>query len=480
MTRILCWNITNFSLNKISNPTGGDWEMFWSRDRLRHILNEVFLSNIPDIFVIIEVYNRSGEAMTRGVPQCGNARDAVLLLLNDIRAQTTNQSWYLVPPLSLGLWGRSESIAVYYNGARLQFQGPYVYGPDYSEDLGDASNGPMVRSVPLTDTTRPANNDSSWPDGPQDYPSDWAGALPSRQVSVQGVMGPVMVPENRLAGQCEFHDVQGGRIYFSRSNDWDSFRSPFYTLFSELPPPGQTPPGRSIKLFSVHTSPCNAEHAVAALGNIQELAPAPNEVSVVLGDFNVDPFVDDNLDSYDNLLQAGFTLQLDPRPPPHTGNNVDQSRKPFCMTHLLPSEVATPYGLQGGVAASPVANCYPRFGYMGSSFPELSNVGAIDNVLTKYGGTATGPAANMTVVNTVVGTPYNALGPAPAAVADLTGGLHYASTLKEPIPLPAGVDGPQDDQAHVYPGLRRQAFRLRANFHRIRDVSDHLALVIDV
>jgi hypothetical protein len=79
------------------------------------------------------------------------------------------------------------------------------------------------------------------------------------------------------------------------------------------------------------------------------------------------------------------------------------------MTHLLPATHATPFNNTGGVT-DPRHNRYPRYGYMGSAFPFLNNVGAIDNFFTAYGGgAAVGPATNITVVNSVVGTPYTSI-----------------------------------------------------------------------
>jgi hypothetical protein len=156
------------------------------------------------------------------------------------------------------------------------------------------------------------------------------------------------------------------------------------------------------------------------------------------------------------------------------------SRRPYCLTHLLPNDLATGDGLLGfGVAASPIHDVYPRFGYMGTmggrNFQTPSDAAAIDNILTWYGG-ALGPAANATIVNTVVGKPYGAepLLP-PSVTAELTGGLSVNSTLSDPIPLPGG----RDSTARLALG-RTARFRQSNNFDLIRSTSDHLALAIEV
>jgi hypothetical protein len=160
-------------------------------------------------------------------------------------------------------------------------------------------------------------------------------------------------------------------------------------------------------------------------------------------------------------------MVLDPR----VGTVVTPARKPYCMTHVLPPDLATPFN-NVGVATDPQHNVYPRHGYMGSTdiFPRAANdSGAIDNAFVHYAGGMPIPARNTTIVNTITGKPYNAA-PAPVGVGpELTGGHAYATSLANPVP-PAGVNPPVDPLG----------FPNWGNFGKVRSTSDHLALMIDV
>jgi hypothetical protein len=479
MTRILYWNINNFSLNKIADPAApaDSW------DRWQHILNDVFMPSGAHIFVVVEVFYRRVDYMTAGVPVGGGTEVAVMGLLDSIRAAAGAQ-WMVVPALWSGLAGFCEAVAVYYNSNALQFVGPYVFGPDYAV----ASNTPpLLRGLPFLPNAlpnarwqRPLNKPPTWPTGTQNYPGLWWApvgggppCLPLRLPPAGPVLPAGLPPENQLAGQYEFF-VFGQQIHFP--DQWN--RSPYLTYFIDLTVP---PPRRKIKLFAVHTSPSTADDALAQLQNIVELPPGPNELSVIVGDFNVDTFEDRA--AYNGLTGMGFTLHFDSIPPGLAA--VNQNRRPYCLTHYLPVARATPFGTLNGVAPSPTQNVYPRFGYMGSMggrrYQTPVNRGAIDNVLTAYGGgTAVAPFINnKTIVNKVVGSPYNANNPAfpaPAAAADLLGGVPFLTSMNVLVPTPQG----HDRTNAVWAPNHLAAFQLWNNFGKIRSTSDHLPLLIDV
>jgi hypothetical protein len=463
MTRILYWNISNFSRNKIANPLW--YRQAESADRLVHIVNEVFAQQVPDIFVVVEVYYRRAYWMLEGLPVSDASRAGVIGLLDAIRA-VTNNNWMVVPALWSGTAGFCEGVAVFYNQTVVQFAGPYVFGPDYR--TAGAHSPPIVRGCPRPQTVRPGWAPGAWPNGPRLYPLSWqqppgggGSCLPARATPA-GVNA--MVNEDRLAGQYEFFDAFGNRIYFPGQMQ----RSPFLTCFDVLGA------AKRLKIFAVHTSPLFAAQALAQLQHIQELPPAANEVSIVVGDFNVDTFA--NRAAYNGLTGMGFQLHFDSM----QAGMAQPTRLPYCLTHYLPENHATPFGTLGGAVASPIHDVYPRFGYMGSMggahFTVPATSGAIDNVLTQYDGGLVAPAHNKTIVNKVVGTPYAAAGPMPPpAIADLTVGQAYASSLANPIPSPNGrnstIPAPPDYQTQ---------FRQWGNFGRIRSTSDHLALLIDV
>ncbi|MDQ3929198.1 MAG: hypothetical protein M3328_08630 [Chloroflexota bacterium] len=471
MTRILYWNINNFSRWKVFDERS-DQQLDESRDRENHIVNQVMGQNIPDIFVIVEVYSRVREVGIEGTAMNtdGNAAFGVLLLLEEIRRVHGNQ-WCLVPPLNLGGGGQREAVAVFYNSNNLRFAGPNIWLNRFQ------GVGQSMYATPAT------------VGGIFDYPNDWRDGMPNpnnaipalqqnRASQVPGLAGggPYMLPEYRLAGRWEYYNgvpgtiptpfawpYLGNRIWFPGYDN----RGPFLTHFVDL-----TAANRLIKLFAVHTSPATAVNAVNNLALIPEVNNInANELSVIVGDFNIDTFNANENGAYTGL-DNNFAMALDPRDATDT---VNQNRHPYCMTHVLPTNQAFPFNNTGGVT-DPQHNVYPRFGYMGSmggqNFQQVVDTGAIDNVFTRYGGgTAVAPGNNyITVVNTIVGKPYNPAAVPAGVTAELTGGRNYPATLANPIPVPGGVN----------PANGVGLFQNWANFGYIRSTSDHLALLIEV
>ena len=457
MTRILYWNIENFSHNKIfDESTDRDYDK--SQERSAHIVNTVMGANLPDIFVIVEIYGRTRDVSNEGVVvnSDGNVGFTVLLLLEEIRSRH-GRRWCLVPPINLGAFGFREATAVFYNSANLQFAGPYIWcnrrqqiGANQSQPL----NGGNFAAI--------TNYSNNWLEG-LPHPNN---PIPELRLNRTFNVGGYVTPEYQFAGQWEYYNPAPpyNRLFFPS----DYNRSPFLTQFVDLTPGAGN---RIIKIFSIHTSPSTAGQAVEQLANVREIQNVlPGEVSVVVGDFNVDSFSD--FERYNGIGRLGYTMHLSPLSPVD-GLNYDD-RKRYCLTHLLPVPQACPFNTIG-VVPDPQHNFYPRFGYMGSYInPHLSDTGCIDNVFTRYGGgvAVAPPASNISIINTVVGKPYNVM-PAPAGVtAELTGGYAYPSTLApaDRIPLPGGIN----------PALGVGNFRNWNNFELIHSTSDHLALIIDV
>lgn len=358
-----------------------------------------------------------------------------------------------------------EAVAVFYDSRNLQFTGPNVWYDRFPDDLQST----IGQAQPVNAETYGNRTD---------YPLAWKNALPvalDRQTTftVNGVAR--QINEWQLAGQWEYYTgvrpipspipppFPKNRISFPTV----SSRGPFWTRFRDLAYMN----GRTLNLFTVHTSPSSAKSAVRVMQDVQEMtAVAAGEVNVILGDFNIDSY-SGKADAYTWMVNGIYTMQLDPRLN-HAGATV-AARKPYVMTHLLPVGTATPFNTVGQ-GPDPTHNVYPRYGYMGSTFPQLNDSGAIDNFFTAYGAQAGGPATNVTIVNKIVGTPYNAL-PAPVGVtAELTGGLPYAAGLANPIPLgapPGGLNSAFGDTIN---------FPAWLNFGGIYSTSDHLPLMIDI
>lgn len=457
MTRILYWNIANFSLRKIYDVNGNAADFAMSLSREDHIVREVISPTPPlpvnsppppDMIIITEAFSRVREVSYQGnvLNQGSNVGFAVRLLLAAIRNRLGN-TWCLVPPLSLGDLGFREAVAVYYNSATLTFTGPYIWTDDNNLKLGRPATPGNLADI-------------------TNYAATWRNAMPNPTNPIAALQlnrtwnapNGTPVSEWQGAGQWE-HFAAGQRINFPNA----ASRSPFYTRMLDTA-------GRTIKVFTVHTSPA------AAVGGTQNIAAIPEvqavgavtEVNVVVGDFNIDTFDNNRNGAYVPIFNLGYEALLDPR----DVGPIVPARHPYCLTHLLPPALATPFNATG-VIPDAQHNVYPRFGYMGSTAINplrATDKGCIDNVFRLYHGGAAVPPAHTTIVNTVVGKPYTA-GPAlPGVGAELTGGYGYNSSLPVPIPLPGGVNTLAGAPLFVpWP-----------NYQRIAMVSDHLAILFEV
>jgi hypothetical protein len=119
---------------------------------------------------------------------------------------------------------------------------------------------------------------------------------------------------------------------------------------------------------------------------------------------------------------------------------------------------------------------FPGFGWASRPGEIHGRYDAIDGVFTRHGAEA-GAAGPLTIANPITGSPYEREGiEAPAGVA--IGAVEMASRMFTPelFGLPEGI--PQLPQA---PGLVAwEAFRNWDNYGKIRSLSDHLPVVIDV
>lgn len=442
MARVLYWNIEQFGINKINNPsmvrqTGSTLSKnVASGQRLWHILNTFFL-NIPDIFVVVETSTGAGNG--EGSLITAGGRDGALELLNLLRVYFGNQ-WKLVPPLILGGMNRTEGISVYYNSNNLSFSGPWGW-------QGAANSSDSVANIGVPNLAA--------------YAAPWNNCLPA--VAVPGGNINAGINSNRLAGQWQFRGVPplggvpGPLLNFPAMN----YRPPFLTTFWDAAN------NRTIKLLSYHAPPHNpaAANGTNTISQIDEIINlGANEVAVIVGDFNVDINDAPNVaTAYNNLIGLGYTRYINPSPAPAT-----YPVQGYVSTHMKHGgkRGATPWNTNG----------YPAYGYAVTEF-RGRNTSSIDNILTRYGGLgAGGPAANMTIVNRIAGSPYNRVMPIPAGAAP--GALAYNSSmvlnaLGEPIALPLAGIAPGNVGALSY-------FRGWDNYGKIRSTSDHMALIIDI
>lgn len=456
MTRVLYWNIEKFASNKIANPSnkrqrGGALRQNQSSvQRLAYINDHFGITDAmgavapPDIVVVVEVATGYDG---RGILARGSGPAGALTLLAALKAATGNPNWRLVPPLQTG---PRESVAVYYDSTNYVFTGPW----QWPGGVGPAFDPAGMAPQPLAN-----------------YAAPYIVPIVANAVVPVGAAHNAGIAQNQLAAATGFTfsaalaPAQAGPIPYGGR------RAPYWVTFAELLfGPAPRPVARNISLFCVH-SPANAGAGafLAALNNVAQIADGPlaaNEVRVVLGDFNVN-LLNANLartrnGNYAALAGNGYTLGINrPGGPPAPINGwLD-----YFATHIRRTGHASYWST---LAQN---QYYPGYGYTGTHI--VQNFYSIDNILARYGAAAAGPMANVTVLNGIVGSNYNAIAMPPGAPP--------IGTYNLPIRMGNLVlFGATPAIAPAHSAGRQTAFRGWANYGRIRSTSDHLAIVADI
>lgn len=244
--RIMAWNIQFFTERRVNNPEGDT-----TAERLNNMLtagaNRQYITSTvaradPSIFIVIEPLSEAGG---NGTLATGGGPQGLLYLLNAFRRY--DEAWCMVPPLKTrnrNPDGKTytETVGVFYRNDRLEFTGPYIW------PAANAAAGPSVPPGAAA-----AN-----------YPDPWDRTVPAG---------------TQVAAQCEFFNG-GVEVTFPNPEN----RRPVLTTFVE-----RAAPGRTLKVFSCHTKPgTDARTATARISDLAEAVPAANQVSILIGDFNVD------------------------------------------------------------------------------------------------------------------------------------------------------------------------------------------------
>lgn len=447
MARVLYWNIQQFGINKI-NQIGRKRDHNGNRLRTpesgyrRDVIRTTLTQNTPDIFVVVETSTGGGAPGTL-ISAGGSTGSRYLLGL--IR-NWLGANWMLVPPVRLGLNGVTEGISVYYNSANLEFTGPWGW-----QGGGNASDS--VANIGAMNLVN--------------YAHPWNTTLPLGNVNANSNINANRA-FRQLAGQWQFRGPGVGMApgpVLGFPNNFN--RTPYLTTFWD------NANNRTIKLMSFHASPKKnqAANGTDQLSNIQEMTAnlAANEVGVIVGDFNVDVF-NTHFEpiAYNNLTgAAGYTRAINP-----TANQWPD--KGYVCTMLRSHRSAKPWDTNG---------------YSGYEYVIKDSFSSVDNILTRYGVNAGGPAANITIANRVTGAPYN-LDPNPpvgvpaghytyrTGMAQIPIGMANAGS---PVALPLPPNGPNGVGGYA-PGNIGALSRFKGwdNFRRIRSTSDHMALIIDI
>ncbi|NER45736.1 MAG: hypothetical protein F6J92_03420 [Symploca sp. SIO1A3] len=479
MTRILFWNIEQFGINKIRNPsraignnTGG-LTLYQAANQRRALLRRVIVATEPDIIVIIEVSSGDNRPNRELATSTGGMQALVYLqnYLNTLGVLFPG-GWNQVPPLQVGLGARAEAVGVLYrrqnnNGAVLRyFTGPNTWG---------GGNGPSV-DPRIINFSQPYGNNGQVNFDAMLMPPG-LGAV--RNIPAGALHNP-RLPENQVAARVQqFTDAQNRRI------NYGGYREPYMVTFTETDNAGTVQ--RNLTLFCIHTSPQGniPAHYVDGLANTQEIVEplGANETRVVGGDFNLNLLLLNGAPSgaYNALTNNNYTLLVAPTAA-GAAANVEQY-KGYFSTHIRYPQLTAPSRFLwsdpgGGQPPRPQQDSfYPGYGYVGSNFvPVGTPFYAIDNILVWP---FQGPPYNYqtTIMNLVTGTPFNAVAAAdnpPQGIVNMPSAFGIFNPPPNWPPAPPAA-------APNYPGIGgARNLTSWANYGRIRSTSDHFAVFANV
>lgn len=468
MTRILYWNIENFSVNKFwqinrkrtrTGAIAGGLYTNCSQERLeyfRHAMDDAWLNGspanvarTPDIVVVVEL--ESG-VTARGNLVTGMGQQATQQLVNEVRHWTGNANWMAVPPLYTG---RTEGVIVLYDSSSLIFTGP---------DVWPGGAGPAA--PPAAPVAAPP----AGPAPPSPYPAGWHPYLPARAI-----------PAGARYNANRWENTMSARVAGFTSNGGGLLQPPpagvpvaGVAIDGNLGP--RTPcmvtffrpaSAENITLFAIH-APANtnlARNYMTALACTREVATAPaaNERKVIVADLNFNLFANNGAvpQRYQYFTQLGYAIGVAPVPLGAGPPALPLGYFDYFATHL--SRKARAVNWSDNTTARP----YPGYGYISEKYS------CIDNIFVNGGA-----LANTTVLNAIVGSPY-AVDPPPPLVAPpwLTPAMRGHFGIDALCPL-YNAGAPQWVAPQFVAGMR-QTFRSWANFGRIRSTSDHLPLIAD-
>jgi hypothetical protein len=455
---ILVWNINSFTDNRIAlgaKRRRSEDEDYGAAppgpEHLNMILDTCFNNTNPmtanlqlvDFIVVVEVYNRRGVAVEGDLVDGSGLRGCIdLLAALQGRFPLLPISWALVPPVVTGDQDNREAIAVFYRADRWYFLGP-----------------------------------ESWP---VSYPVHFTNGLPNpARIIPAGYPYRANLSEHGSAGQWQFLRpppplavAPHAPINFPGNIN----RKPWLTAFGRIVVPPAVPT-LLVRLMSIHTKPNDrrvgypdyADDATRNLADVQEMTThppdAPNQIDVILGDFNVDNLDPANFQAagpFGRLIGAAGAVN--PTNPPYVPwlqppAGLAAGNQSYYHTHGRPvgsAKIVDGRGLALGD--------YPGFSYTDES---------LDNALVRYH-VAPLPAIprRTTIVNRASGASY------------------VPAILPGPAPQPGFYQNPtamRDTIDHLIAlGLQvrnedaNQDFRNAHNYGLVHRVSDHFALLFDI
>lgn len=424
---------------------------------LAHIINNINAKTLPpspsfmpDILVILEVLSETKVEQYDTI--VGKGAEGIIMILNNLRK--INPNYCLVPPVRLAKADNDlESIAVFYDAAKLKFMGPQTWNDQQAIPLSTTSN---------TDYSSPWQT-TPFPSPPTQLIVN-GNTLPNRTVEIGE---NIYYNEYQLAGQCIFPQsgsTNGAIEQFCGPYD----RPPLLTVFQEL-----TGAERTIKLVAMHatqgstggpgTGAPNAPAAVKKLNTLDCIKPTGrNEVGVIVGDFNVQLLIDkDKAEAYGDLTNNNYVLVFD-------NTKTDN-----------PNLTGTTLKKQGSTTGT-----FPFYGYMKNNPLNNNQIESLDNILVNLG-TA---FCNAMILNRVVG-----VSPSQAASFNSsqkkTFGYSKTNSLKINTKNPYGYVMANSIEDIIKGNTKNNQIDNRSanvqfcqleNYGKIQATSDHMALVIEI
>ena len=499
MTNIVYWNIENFGINKFNDPSrkrprygqgryGGNSPAVASAQK-RNLLAAILNSTQPDIIVVVEVSTGAGGGGDLVTNSGGlNGASYILDLLRAHAPDPNCLEWRLVPPLKVGAGGLTESVAVFYRGisgvvgtateVRRYFTGPDIWtaaNVSVAAGVAAAYPGVVIGAPNIQEFLDPPGTVArAIPAGTQ-YNGTLAESTVAARIHFTADPGAAIAPP-----------VAGGFI------NYNGLRQPYMVTFAEEDNTGAIT--RNLSIIAVH-SPPNFVGATnfmnVLLAGAADVADPPdiinhNEVKIVCGDFNLNAItaLGARTTAYNSLVNnLNYTALLYPPAVMPGGINIE-SYQGYLATHIKPPRSNAQrtknsrFLWSDNTLGAPVPSEYPGYRYIGSD--RVNNFFSIDNILVQP---APG-APQFTIMNPVVGTPFNLVGGLPVGVptgvrvlAQRFNNLPLAPAIPPAGPLP--IAWPQAPAPNYAAGLAR-SLNGWSNYGYLRSTSDHLALFADI
>ncbi|HEX8457911.1 MAG TPA: hypothetical protein VF656_11490 [Pyrinomonadaceae bacterium] len=461
MTRVLFWNLQTFGINKINDPSIrrgagiGGLTLQQASAMRRALVANIIVNTAPEIIVLVEV--ASGDSYPDDLATNTDGWAGALYLLNQLRAANPAMGWRLVPPLRVGRrpGSKPETVAVLYQGVsgavRRYFTGPNLW-------VGGVNGNSTEPGFGVVGNAYPAARNLDTMLVPPVMP-----AVPARNIPA-GALHNGGLAENVVAARTHFR-LSGAPAYFV---DYQIYRPPYMVTFTEADAMGNVQ--RNLTLFGVHSPAVagdpgvfivylqNTEDVVAALG--------ANETRVIGGDFNLSLLAANGGPSnvYAPLGPNYVPLLQSAAAPPAPNLNAYLG---YFATHIKRKYTANTEATQFLWSDPPNASPYPGYGYIGSKF--VANFYSIDNILV-WPHQGAPYNYQTTIMNGIVGTPFNAVAPIPGGAPP--GTVAFAQQMTNaPVGWPPAPNAPR--VANIG---GRNSLTSWANYGYQYSTSDHFAV----